>query len=164
MSTMSTRPDAGAAGPREEAPRLPERAEAGLVAVAVAQALLVAVWLVGFTSTALRAGSFPPAPPFFVRWAGVLQAVLAAGYALEWSRFRRVSLLVVAKTATALFLGVTWTVSGLPPLMMAVTVLEGLTAAAAALLHGPADRAHRSRIKLKLVTLEPGQVQPAGRR
>jgi hypothetical protein len=134
-----------------------------LVGAAVAQGLLVGGWLALFPHAALRAGGFPPAPAFFVRWAGVLHLALAAGYVLEHLRFRRVTLLAVAKGATALFLVAAWVLDGLPTLMIAALFVEGGLALAAALVQGPADRSRRTRARLRLVTPSTGHVRPVGR-
>jgi hypothetical protein len=137
--------------------------EIALVAIVLAQGLLLGGWLGLFPSHALRVGGFPQAPVFFVRWAGILQIVLATGYALEWVRLRRVMLLVVAKGLTAVLLAATWALEGLPALMMIAVPLEGALALAGALLHGPAERSRRARARLRLVTPTPAQVRPAGR-
>lgn len=141
-----------------------ELAEIALVALVVGQGVLLGGWLGIFPGHALRIGGFPPAPAFFVRWAGILQLVLGAGYALEWIRFRRVTLLVVAKALTALLLGATWIGEGLPTLMMVAVPVEACMALAGGLLHGPAERARRARARLRLVTPVPANIRPAGRR
>ncbi len=163
---MSLKP-AGGPGMSPEQERRPapeELAEVALVALTVGQGLLLGGWLGVFPGHALRVGGFPAAPSFFVRWAGILQLVLAAGYALEWIRFRRVALLVVAKALTAALLGASWAGEGLPTLMMIAVPLEACMAAAGALLHGPAERARRARARLRLVTPVPASIRPAGRR
>lgn len=144
-------------------PRAVERGESLLVTVAIVQGLLLGVWLGGFPVSALRMGGFPTAPAFFVRWAGVLHVVLAVGYALEWIRARRTTLLVVAKAATALFLGVAWITGGLPWLMILAVVLEAALATAGALLHGPATRSRLANARLHLVTPAPTAMRPTGR-
>jgi hypothetical protein len=159
------KPVARAAPKPNEGPGPYELAEVGIVALAVAQGLLVGAWLGVFPAMALRAGGFPAAPPFFVRWAGVLHLVLAVGYALEWLRFRRVTLLIVAKGITASFLAITWVGEGsLPFLMMIAIVLEAGLAGAAAIVRQPADRSRRTRARLRLVTPAAGAIRPAGQR
>lgn len=162
---MALKPVAGAsASPAEEQrPGPEEMAEFALVAAALVQGLLLGGWLGLFPVHALRTGGFPQASVFFVRWAGILQAVLAAGYALEWIRFRRVTLLVAAKALLAILLAVEWAGEGLPVLMMIAVPLEGAMAVAGALLHGPAERSRRARARLRLVTPAPTQIRPAGR-
>ena len=163
---MSLKP-AGGPGASPEQDRRPapeELAEIAIVALAVGQGLFLGGWLGAFPGHALRIGGFPAAPPFFVRWAGILQLVLGAGYALEWLRFRRVTLLVVAKALTAALLGATWAGEGLPALMMIAVPLEACMAVAGALLHGPAERARRARARLRLVTPVPARIRPAGLR
>ncbi len=157
--------DRGRSGQENPAdvPAPAERGEAALVTAAVAQGVLLGVWLAVFPDAALRAGSFPPAGAFFVRWAGMLHAVLAVGYALDWLRFRRTTLLVLVKTATALFLAVTWAIDRLPPLMVVAIVVEAGTAMLAAILHGPAERSRRARARLRLVTPFPTRIRSAGR-
>ena len=149
----------------EDTPGPAEQTELTLVVLAIAQGILVGAWLGIFPRAALAAGGFPAAPPFFVRWAGVLHLVLAVGYGLEWLRFRRVTLLVVAKSATALFLAAAWLSEGLRWLMVSAVLLEAGMAAAAGLLHGPADRSRRARARLRLVGSPPSaRVRPAGQR
>jgi hypothetical protein len=147
----------------EPRPSASERAEALLVAFAMLQGIAVGAWLGLLPDSALRAGGFPPSGAFFVRWAGVLHLVLSAGYALEWFRFRRTSLLVVAKAATAAFLALVWISEGLPRLMVVAIVLEAALATAAALLHGPADRSRRASARLRLVGSSSSDVRPTGR-
>jgi hypothetical protein len=156
--------DPKAAPPREDGPGPAELAELALVVVAVTQGALVGAWLGLFPELALRLGGFPPAPAFFVRWAGLLQLILALGYALEWVRFRRVTLIVLAKGATAIFLAAAWAGDGLPWLMVLALLLESAMAVCGALLHGPAERSRRARARLRLVTPAPPQIRPAGRR
>jgi hypothetical protein len=147
-----------------DGPGSSEIVEVALVAAAIAQGLVVGAWLALFPHGALRAGGFPAALPFFVRWAGVLHLVLAAGYALEFVRFRRVMLLVLAKGATAAFLLAMWAIEGLPWLMIGAIYVEGALAIAAAIAHPGADRSRRARARLRLVTPSPVEVRPAGRR
>jgi hypothetical protein len=141
-----------------------EVAELLLVSLAVAEGALVGAWLGALPALALRTGGFPPAPLFFVRFAGVLHLLLGFGYGLEWIRFRRVTLLVTAKALTALFLLATLFGEGLPPLMSVALVVEAGMALAAGFLHGPADRSRRARARLRLVGSDTAQVRPAGRR
>ena len=149
---------------REQGPGPIETGELAIVAAAVAQGLAIGAWLALFPETALRAGGFPAAPAFFVRWAGVLHVVLAAGYALEYMRFRRVALLVIAKAVTAFFLAGAWFGDGLPWLMIAAVFVEATLAAAAAAIHPAASRSRHARARLRLVTPAPTEVRPAGRR
>jgi hypothetical protein len=148
---------------REPAAGAAEVAQAVLVAAAVLQGVVVGAWLALFPEVALRGGGFPPAPAFFVRWAGVLHLALAAGYALEHVRFRRVTLLVVAKGATAIFLAAVWIFDGLPWLMIGALAVEATVAIASGLVQRPADRSRRTRARLRLVRPSPAQVRPAGR-
>jgi len=162
---MASQPNSNAAAARaaEPQPSGAERGEGALVIAAITEGVILAVWLVAFPWLALRMGGFPPSAAFFVRWAGVLHVVLAIGYALDWLRFRRTTLIVVAKGATALFLVAAWIVDGLPPLMIFAIVLESTMAAAGALLHGPAQRSRQSRARLRLVTPVHAAIRPAGR-
>jgi hypothetical protein len=147
----------------EGGPSAVERAESLLVAVAIVQGIVLGAWLGLLPDSALRAGGFPPSGAFFVRWAGVLHLVLATGYVLEWVRFRRTALLVVAKAATAAFLALVWIADGLPRLLVLAIVLEAALATAAALLHGPAERSRRASARLRLVGSSSNEVRPAGR-
>jgi hypothetical protein len=139
------------------------RAESLLVALALLQGVVLGAWLGLLPGSALRAGGFPPSGAFFVRWAGVLHLVLSAGYALEWMRFRRTTLLVIAKAATAAFLALVWLSEGLPRLLVVAIALEATLATAAALLHGPAERARRAGARLRLVGSSAGEIRPANR-
>ena len=141
-----------------------EVAQAAVVMLAVTQALLLALWLGLLPRLALRMGGFPPAPPFFVRWAGLLQAILAIAYALEWQRFGRVGLLVVAKGLTAVFLAVTLALDGFLPLLFGAVFIEGGLAIAASLLQRPAARSRLARGRLRLVARPAPPVRPAGQR
>lgn len=150
--------------PARGGPGFLELAELLLVAASVGQGLLLGTWFCFWPGSVLRAGGLPPAPVFFVRWAGVLHLVLALGYALEWVRFRRVSLLVVAKAATAVFFVAVGLGQGLPPLLLLAVTVESTMATAGALLHRPASRAWRARSGLRLVARAAHEVRPAGRR
>jgi hypothetical protein len=163
---MKLQPAGGAARlPPGEGERGPgELAEIALVTAAIAQGLVLGAWLGIFPAAALRAGGFPAAPFFFVRWAGVLQVALALGYGLEWTRFRRVTLLIAAKGIIASFITITWMGEGVPTLMAIALPVEAGMALAGALLHGPADRSRRARARLRLVAVAPTEVRPAGRR
>jgi hypothetical protein len=140
-----------------------EQVETALAAAAVAQGMLIGGWLALFPDAALRLGGFPYAPAFFVRFAGVLHLVLALGYALDWVRFRRVTLLVVAKAATAAFLVAAWIGDSLPALLMVAVVFEATMSLGAALVHGPAEHSRRARARLHLVGVTPTTIRPAGR-
>jgi hypothetical protein len=153
--------------PAPEPPSEPgpaEQVETALVAAAVAQGAIVGGWLLLLPELALRAGGFPPAPAFFVRFAGVLHLALALGYGLDWSRSRRVTLLVAAKAATALFLVVAWIGGGLPALLVCAVVLEAGMSLGGALVHPPAERSRRARARLRLVGSSTALARPAGRR
>jgi hypothetical protein len=163
---MKLQPAGGAARlPPGEGERGPgELAEIALVTAAIAQGLVLGAWLGIFPAAALRAGGFPAAPLFFVRWAGMLQVALALGYGLEWTRFRRVTLLIAAKGIIASFMTITWMGEGVPTLMAIALPVEAGMALAGALLHGPADRSRRARARLRLVAVTATEVRPAGRR
>jgi hypothetical protein len=148
---------------REEGPGPVESAELVIVAAAAAQGLLVGAWLALFPEGALRVGGFPPAPVFFVRFAGVLHVLLAGGYALEYMRFRGVTLLVIGKGVTAFFLATAWVGDGLPWLMVIAVFVEAAFASGAALVHPGASRSRRARARLRLVTPTPSEVRPVGR-
>jgi hypothetical protein len=150
-------PDEGERGPGE-------LAEIALVTAAIVQGLVLGAWLGIFPAAALRAGGLPAAPLFFVRWAGVLHVALALGFGLEWTRFRRVTLLVAAKGIIASFIAITWMGEGVPALMAVALPVEAGMALVGALLHGPADRSRRARARLRLVAAAPTEIRPAGRR
>jgi hypothetical protein len=147
----------------EPEPGPAEQVEAALVVAAVAQGVAVGGWLALLPDLALRAGGFPAAPVFFVRFVGVLHLVLAVGYGLDWLRARRVTLLVVAKAATALFLVAAWIGDGLPGLLMGAVALEAAMSLGGALIHRPAERSRRARARLRLVGAATARVREAGR-
>ena len=151
------------AEPAEAPPSPAERIEQALVGLALLQGAVLGVWLGLFPELVLRMGGFPVAPPFFVRWAGVLHLVVAAGYALEWRRSRGVALLVLAKGTTALFLLVAWAGGGLPQLLVVAFVLEAAMTASASAVHGPAERSRRARARLRVVGGSAGVSRLAGR-
>jgi len=152
-STLESAPDPGPA----------EQVETAVVTAAVVQGLLVGAWLAFFPELALRVGGFPPAPAFFVRFAGVLHLALALGYALDYAHARRVTLLVAAKAATALFLVAAWIGDGLPSLLVAAVVIEAGLVIGAAIAHGLAGRSRRARARLRVVGGAAAVVRPAGR-
>ncbi len=147
----------------DDSPATVEMVELAVVVAAVLQGAIVGGWLALFPAAALKAGGFPAAPAFFVRWAGVLHLVLSAGYAIDYYRYRRVLLLVVAKASTAVFLLVLGLVDSLPELLYLAILVEGVLAAAAGVLHRPAERSRRARARLRLVTPAPVQIRPANR-
>jgi hypothetical protein len=147
----------------EPEPGPTEQVETALVVAAVAQGVLVGGWLTLLPDLALRAGGFPAAPAFFVRFAGVLHLVLALGYALDWTRSRRVTLLVTAKAATALFLIAAWIGDGLPGLLVGAVALEATMSLCGILVHPHAERSRRARARLRLVGAATARVRAAGR-
>ncbi len=161
----------GAAGPQtaeaagDGKPGVAERAEQAVAVAAVVQGAAVGAWLVLLPAMALRVGGFPAAPLFFVRWAGVLQLVLAIGYAMEWRRFRKVTLLVASKTVVALFLAASAQGEELPWPMILAIPLEAVLAVAAAVLHGPAQRSRKARgARLRLVAAAKPPARSAAQR
>jgi len=151
-----------AGAPSEAGPSAVEIAELAVVVAALAQGVTVGIWLALFPGSAARAGGLPAAPDLFVRWAGLFHLLLATGYALEWLRFRSVALLVIAKAATAVFLLALGLADTLPNLMYLAIAIETGLACAAAVLRGPADRARRSRGRLKLVVSRPSPPRGSG--
>ena len=93
--------------------------------------IVVGVMLMFFAEWAVRLAGWADADPiFFIRQAGAFHFVLAAGYLVEYSRHRSISLLLIAKTIAFVFLigsallaGSTWSVwfSGFADGAMALT-------------------------------------------
>lgn len=159
---MTTPAGHGAAEPPR--PGAVEIAEMAVVFGAVVQGALIGGWLALWPASAVAAGGFAPMSHLFVRRAGLLELLLAVGYALEWSRTRHVTLLVAAKAATAAFLGFESSSERLPALLVFAILAEAVTALLAGVLHGPASRARHARARLHLVSPGRDQVRPAGRR
>jgi len=147
----------------EPEPGPAEQVETALVVAAVSQGVLLGGWLALLPDLALRAGGFPSAPAFFVRLAGLLHLVLALGYALDWTRSRRVTLLVAAKAATALFLVAAWIGEGLPGLLVGAVPLEAALSLCGVLVHPHAERSRHARARLRLVGAATARVRSAGR-
>jgi hypothetical protein len=162
MKTLRGPNPSFAGPPTEMGPSAAEVGQLVVVAAALAQGAAVGIWLTLFPGSALRAGGFPATPDLLVRWAGLLYLVLAAGYALEWVRFRRVVLLVVGKAAAALFFLALALADTLPGLLYLAMATEAGVACAAAGLRGPADRARHARARLKLVVSRPSRGSGIG--
>jgi hypothetical protein len=84
------------------------RAERALVVLIAAHSVAVGLLLTFATEWGARFGGFGPVTPlFFPRQAGAFHFVVAGVYLVEHVRYRGVLLLVAAKSAATLFLGLT---------------------------------------------------------
>jgi len=84
---------------------LTETHERILVFLISLHSIIVGIMLLFFGEWAVRFAGWAGADPIFFIWqAGVFHFVLVAGYVVEYSRHRSISLLVIAKTTAFVFL------------------------------------------------------------
>jgi len=85
--------------------QLSETYERTLIILIALHSIIVGVMLLFFAEWAVEFAGWSGADPiFFIRQAGVFHFVLAAGYLVEYSRTRTISLLLIAKTTAFVFL------------------------------------------------------------
>lgn len=85
--------------------RLTETHERVLIILIALHSVIVGVMLMFFAEWAVRFAGWGGAEPvFFIRQAGAFHFVLAAGYLVEYFRWRSITLLLIAKTAAFVFL------------------------------------------------------------
>ncbi len=83
-----------------------ERLLGPLVALIVLHSAVLGLAAVVAPQWGLQFTGFGTASPlFFARQVGVFHVVVAAAYAIEWLRYRGVSVLLMAKCSAVLFLG-----------------------------------------------------------
>ena len=109
-----------------------QKIETWLIYLIALHSVVVGVFLIMLPPWAVHFGGFGEvSPPFFARQAGAFHLVVAAGYLIEYLRYRGVIILVSAKATATVFLlactllGAPWVVpfSGLADFMMGATVL-----------------------------------------
>ena len=84
---------------------LTETHERVLIYLISLHSIIVGIMLLIFGEWAVRFAGWAGADPIFFIWqAGVFHFVLVAGYLVEYSRHRSISLLVIAKTTAFVFL------------------------------------------------------------
>ncbi len=112
---------------------VPSRLEDVLVALVVLHSFVLGVAAIAAPEWGLRFTGFGEASPlFFPRQVGVFHVVVALAYAIEWARYRGVTILLTAKAIAVLFLG-TELLSGPRPWIVPVS-LAGDAAMALAVL------------------------------
>ena len=85
--------------------QLSETYERTLIILIALHSIIVGVMLLFFAEWAVDFAGWSGADPVFFIWqAGAFHFVLAAGYLVEYSRTRTISLLLIAKTTAFVFL------------------------------------------------------------
>ena len=85
--------------------QLSETYERTLIILIALHSIIVGVMLLFFAEWAVDFAGWSGADPIFFIWqAGAFHFVLAAGYLVEYSRTRTISLLLIAKTTAFVFL------------------------------------------------------------
>jgi len=86
-----------------------------LIILIALHSIMVGIMLLGFPEWAVIFAGWQGAEPvFFIRQAGVFHFVLAAGYLVEYFRWRSISLLLIAKTIAFVFLIGGWLLADVP--------------------------------------------------
>jgi len=84
---------------------LSETYERALIILIALHSIIVGVMLLFFAEWAIDFAGWSGAEPIFFIWqAGAFHFVLAAGYLVEYSRTKTISLLLIAKTTAFVFL------------------------------------------------------------
>ncbi len=127
--------------------RKDQRLERWLVTLIALHSLGVGVCLAGFPRWSAALGGWPePSPLFFIRQAGVFHLVVAAGYLLEYHRYRGITLVVLAKSIAVVFLLTMTLTSNAPWAVPASAAGDAAMAATLLLLHRKTrDRKTRDR-------------------
>jgi hypothetical protein len=116
--------------------KLTERHEWILIAlVALHSAIIGVVFILAPTWTMQFGGWERIEPVFFGRQAGAFHIVLAAGYLVEFARYRGISLILIAKIFAFFFLMVYAVFGTLPWAVPVSGVLDGLMALVVWLVH-----------------------------
>jgi hypothetical protein len=85
--------------------QLSETYERALIILIALHSIIVGIMLLFFAEWAIDFAGWSGAEPIFFIWqAGVFHFVLAAGYLVEYSRTKTISLLLIAKTTAFVFL------------------------------------------------------------
>ena len=109
--------------------RLTERHERLLISLVALHSAIIGVVFMSAPAWAVRFGGWALIdPPFFGRQAGAFHLVLAAGYLVEFARYRGISLILIAKTFAFVFLMVHAVVDPLPWAVPVSGALDGLMA------------------------------------
>ena len=103
--------------------------------------IIVGLMLMFFAEWAVRFAGWAGAEPIFFIWqAGAFHFVLAAGYLVEYSRHRSISLLLIAKTTAFVFLIGGSLLAGSPWAVWFSGVADGAMALVAFLVHRTVER------------------------
>ena len=85
--------------------QLSETYERALIILIALHSIIVGIMLLFFAEWAIGFAGWSGADPIFFIWqAGVFHFVLAAGYLVEYSRTKTITLLLIAKTTAFVFL------------------------------------------------------------
>jgi len=121
--------------------RFTETHERVLIFLISLHSIIVGVMLMFFAEWAVRFAGWAGADPIFFIWqAGAFHFVLAAGYLVEYSRHRSISLLLIAKTTAFVFLIGGSLLSGAPWAVWFSGFADGAMALVAFLVHRAAKR------------------------
>lgn len=112
------------------------RVERWLVVLVALHSAAVGVVLMTAPAAASRFGGWDSVSPlFFACQAGIFHLVLAAGYLIEYVRYRGVVFLVTAKTLAVVFLGTATLIGGVPWIVPVSGIGDGLMGLAVLLVH-----------------------------
>ncbi len=138
-----------------------ERAERLIVLAVSLHSAGVGLFLLALPASAVRFSGFGGALPlFFARQAGVFHLVLAAGYAAEHLRTRGITLLLVAKTAAAVFLLASTLGGGVPWSVPVSAALDGLIALSVFLVHAWASASRGAPRQPNVLPGQPERARP----
>jgi hypothetical protein len=116
--------------------KLTERHEWILIALIALHSLIIGVVFILAPNWTMKFGGWEHIEPvFFGRQAGAFHIVLAAGYIVEFARYRGISLILIAKSFAFLFLLVYTILDPLPWAVPTSGVLDGLMALAVWWVH-----------------------------
>ena len=116
--------------------RLTDVHERVLIILIALHSIIIGIMLLVFPEWAvLFAGWQGAEPVFFIRQAGVFHFALAAGYLVEYFRWRSISLLLIAKTIAFVFLIGGWFLADVPWSVWFSGLADGGMAIVAYLVH-----------------------------
>lgn len=126
--------------------KLTERHEWILIVLVALHSMIIGVVFILAPNWTMQFGGWERIDPvFFGRQAGAFHIVLAAGYLVEFARYRGISLIVIAKGFAFVFLMVYTILDPLPWAVPTSGVLDGLMALVVWLVHGKVQVASVSR-------------------
>jgi hypothetical protein len=112
-----------------------------LILLIVLHSIIVGVMLMFFAEWAVRFAGWAGAEPIFFIWqAGAFHFVLAAGYLVEYFRYRTITLLLIAKSLAFVFLLGGSLLAETPWSVWFSGVADGAMALTAYLVHRAASR------------------------